>query len=132
MRNSNKNVNSNNNVSSIKTGTENLNTITSERNVNGLSEGDGGSINTCINCNKTFSSKQSLKLHIKTSNCEKNGEAVDKICKYCDKKFSSKQMLKYHLDTCTERKIHLLNEKHQEDIEILKQEIERLKNQLNK
>lgn len=114
MKNSNKNVNSNNNISTLK------------------NESIYADSNICSKCNKVFSSYQSLKLHVKTSNCDKNLELKDKSCLYCNKHFSSKQMLKYHLDTCLEKKIFLLKSEHQVEIEKLKEEIMFLNHKIDK
>ena len=115
MRLSNKNVNSNNNISNIE---------------NGTFSSDSES-NTCMKCNKVFSSSQSLKLHMRTSDCTRETELKDKNCDYCNKNFSTKQMLKYHLDCCVERKLFLLRNEYELQIQQLKEEIMNLNQKLD-
>jgi len=79
--------------------------------------------NICLDCNKNFSSKQSLKVHTKTSKCMlKKDKKL--LCEYCEKSFSSKQMINYHYDICVYKKILLLNEGHQKNVENLKNRYE--------
>lgn len=57
---------------------------------------------TCNNCNRSFSSKQSLTTHVKTSKSCLEKEKKKKIfeCSFCHKVLSSKQMLLYHTGIC--------------------------------
>lgn len=63
---------------------------------------------TCPQCNKTFSTKQSLSTHIKTAkSCvEKNKKKKIFQCTYCSKILSSKQMLLYHDGICNMKTQH--------------------------
>lgn len=111
MKISNKNTNSSNNISIIENKLDNLDI-------------------SCSKCNKIFSSSQSLKLHTKTSDCSKIIEPKHKICEYCGKTYSTKQMLKYHLDSCVEKKIFIIKDKYESEINILKEEIFKLQNKI--
>jgi hypothetical protein len=61
----------------------------------------------CDLCNKNFSSKECLNLHIKTKSCSnklKNNKKEFK-CQYCEKILSTKQMLTYHIESCDKKKL---------------------------
>jgi dUTPase len=68
---------------------------------------------TCPQCNKTFSTKQSLSTHIKTAkSCvEKNKKKKVFQCTYCSKILSSKQMLLYHDGICNMKTQHEYEQK---------------------
>ena len=75
--------------------------------------------NICDNCNKYFSTKSSLKLHLKTNTCKKNKEKKIFKCDFCDKILSSNQMMLYHLNSCSERKVFLKEREFEEIIKNL-------------
>jgi len=82
--------------------------------------------NCCEKCNKEFASKQSLKIHVQTSDCLKQKEKISKNCEFCNKVFSSKQMLQYHYSSCTEKKLNQLGIEYDKKIEKLANEVELL------
>lgn len=61
---------------------------------------------TCKLCDKNFSSKECLNLHIKTKSCSNKVKIKKEFkCEYCEKILSTKQMLKYHTESCDKQKI---------------------------
>jgi len=70
--------------------------------------------NICTSCNKQFSSKASLNLHLKTNTCKKSKDKNMFECEYCNKVLSSKQMLIYHIESCIQ-KSHIELKKHYEN-----------------
>jgi hypothetical protein len=61
----------------------------------------------CGYCNKTFSSKSSLNLHIK-SVCNKQDNIL--LCLYCSLSFSRKYVLDKHLNVCPKKNEYTLNQ----------------------
>ena len=140
MINNNKNVrskNNNNTNSNVNLDSKNIKSVNTNENI--ASENNTNSnvnitneidetANICHKCNKSFSSQQSLKLHLNTTDCiKKDVVNVDKLCEFCMKTFSSKQMLKYHLMVCSEKKIFNIIAEYESRIRDLEQEIEILK-----
>ena len=80
--------------------------------------------NSCTKCGKEFASKQSLKIHMQTSDCLKEKEKVPKNCEFCGKVFSSKQMLQYHYSSCTDKKLTALSTEYDVKIQKLTKDIE--------
>jgi hypothetical protein len=82
--------------------------------------------NCCSKCNKEFASKQSLKIHVQTSDCLKQKEKITKNCEFCSKVFSSKQMLQYHYSSCTDKKLAHLSSEYNTKIDKLTKDMELL------
>ena len=81
-------------------------------------------MNSCKNCNKTFSQQSSLIRHVKTSKKCNNiitiREKISTTCELCNKTLSTKQRLDSHIKICKETN----------HINSLKQEVSQLKNDL--
>ena len=70
--------------------------------------------NTCDLCDKKFSSKECLNLHIKTKSCSNKVKVKKEFkCEYCEKIISTKQMLKYHMESCDNKKIFCIKTEHE-------------------
>lgn len=87
----------------------------------------------CSKCSSSFSNKQTLDIHQKTSlKCsgDSSSSSIDlsKICQHCDKTFSSKQMRLYHETKCVDKIVSV----YQQHINSLNDEIKRLKLQIEK
>lgn len=92
-------------------GTTSMNRLNS-RTVNGKAE-DG--VHKCPECQKTFSTRQTLSIHMKTAKycLEKKPNKVFE-CEYCGKRLSSKQMMLYHDDICAKKREYMYDKRIQE------------------
>ena len=79
-----------------------------------IGNGENKSIQ-CPQCNKTFSTKQSLSTHMKTAKycLEKKTKRVFE-CEYCGKRLSSKQMMLYHDDICSMKRQYMYDKQLEE------------------
>jgi len=89
----------------------------------------------CSKCSSSFSNKQTLDIHQKTSlKCGGAGDSsstsssvdLSKICQHCNKTFSSKQMRLYHETKCVDKIVSV----YLQHINSLNDEIKRLKLQI--
>lgn len=76
---------------------------------------DDDEVNRCPQCKKTFSTKQTLSIHMKTAKycLEKKSQKVFE-CEYCGKRLSSKQMMLYHDDICSMKRQYLCDKRVEE------------------
>lgn len=73
---------------------------------------DSDTLNQCSQCKKTFSTKQTLSIHMKTAKyCleKKSKKAFE--CEYCGKRLSSKQMMLYHDDICPMKRQYMFDKR---------------------
>ena len=92
----------------------------------------------CPKCCSSFTNKQTLNIHQKTSTkCTKSSDSdisssidISRTCQFCEKEFASKQMRLYHESKCIEKITYELKKKYQDDIDILVTEIKNLKMEL--
>lgn len=101
-------------------------------------------MDTCEFCNTSFTTKQALKLHIKTNKkCISSRPASDETinikiisfeCEFCNKQFSQKNNLQRHLEICKKKEIkEVINEVKLNISQISEtDEINRLKEELRK
>ena len=68
---------------------------------------------SCPNCQRSFSTKQSLSTHMKTAKSCIDQKHQKKVfqCNYCNKVLSSKQMLLYHDGICSMKTQHVYEKK---------------------
>lgn len=85
----------------------------------------------CEKCDKNFINEKTLKLHTKTSDCEKKKQVIFR-CEFCDKKLASKQMLKYHLTICSDKKVTEVKLEYEEIIANMKAEYNEKLTEYNK
>jgi len=82
---------------------------------------------TCTKCSKIFTSQQTLKTHLLTTNCVKKNINITNECLFCKKEFSSKQMLIYHDNICIHKKLNILIIDYESKIKDLEEQILHLK-----
>jgi hypothetical protein len=85
----------------------------------------------CEFCGKTFSNKYNLRRHQSNTNkclkIQEEEKTCAHICKFCNKSYTSKKYLDKHIINCSEYKnnqIKEIEEKHQAELDKLKQEYE--------
>ena len=88
--------------------------------------------NVCIKCNKTFSTKYTLKNHIETKVCESKNEYISIKClsNRCLYQTQNRYDLQKHLKTCKhiemDSVVDKIKEEHNKETEKYKKEIEDL------
>jgi len=90
----------------------------------------------CEYCKKEFSTKSNLNRHRDTSKKCNHTEKILFSCNFCDKELCSKQKLHYHVNICKYKNETSLeketdNNELKEQVNIMKKEIEELKNSKN-